>query len=57
MKKKVLMLGSKEIDTSNNSDSYDKYKDLYLNEKECEEKLLTASRWHSTDSDNAVKCH
>ena len=63
------MLGSKEIDRSNNSDIYDTYKDLYLREKECEEKLLTASqrvngtgrfktsRWHSTDSDNAGKCH
>ena len=30
MEKKVLMLGSKEIDRINNSDIYDKYKDLYL---------------------------
>ena len=28
VKKKVLMLGSKEIDTINNSDIYDAYKDL-----------------------------
>ena len=28
VKKKVLMLGSKDIDTINNSDVYDKYKDL-----------------------------
>ena len=40
MKKKVLMLGSKEIDTINNSDVYDTYKDLYLSEKEREENLL-----------------
>ena len=30
VKKKVLILGSKEIDTINNSDIYDTYKDLYL---------------------------
>ena len=40
VKKKVLMLGSKEIDTINNSDIYDTYKDLHLSEKEGEEKLL-----------------
>ena len=40
MKEKVLMLGSKDIDTINNSDVYDTYKDLYLSEKEREEKLL-----------------
>ena len=34
------MLGSKDIDTINNSDIYDTYKDLYLSEKEREEKLL-----------------
>ena len=39
-KKKVLMLGSKDIGTNNNSDIYDTYKDLYLSEKEREEKLL-----------------
>ena len=33
------MLGSKEIDTINNSDIYDTYKDLYLSEKEREKKL------------------
>ena len=38
--KKVLMLGSKEIDTINNSNIYDTYKDLYLSKKEGEEKLL-----------------
>ena len=40
VKKKVLMLGSKDTDTINNSDIYDTYKDLYLSEKEREEKLL-----------------
>ena len=40
VKKKVLMLGSKEMDTINNSDIYDRYKDLYLSKKEREEKLL-----------------
>ena len=34
------MLGSKDIDMINNSDVYDIYKDLYLSEKEREEKLL-----------------
>ena len=32
------MLGSKKIDTINNSDIYDMYKDLYLSE--CEKMLL-----------------
>ena len=40
VKKKLLMLGSKEIDTINSSDIYDSYKDLYLSKKECERKLL-----------------
>ena len=40
VKRKVLMLGSKDIDTINNSDIYDIYKDLYLSEKEHEEKLI-----------------
>ena len=34
------MLGAKEIDTINNSDIYDTYKDLDLSEKEREKKLL-----------------
>ena len=34
------MLGSKDIDTINNLDVYDIYKDLYLSEKKREEKLL-----------------
>ena len=40
VKKKVLMLGSKDIDTINNSDIYQTNKVLYLSEKEREEKLL-----------------
>ena len=36
----MLILGSTEIDTINNSDIYDTYKDLYLSEKECEKKLF-----------------
>ena len=40
VKKKVLRLGSKEIDVINNSCIYDGYKDLYLSEKEREERLL-----------------
>ena len=40
MKKKVLMLGSSNIDTINNWDIYDTNKDLYLSKKEREEKLL-----------------
>ena len=40
VEKKVLMLGSKEIDTINNASIYDTYKDLYLSKKEREEKLL-----------------
>ena len=39
-KKKVPMLGSKEIDMIDNSDIYDTYKDLYLSEKEREKRLL-----------------
>ena len=40
VKKKVLMLDSTDIDMIDNSDIYDTYKDLYLSEKEREEKLL-----------------
>ena len=36
----MLLRGSKEIDTINNSDIYDTYKDLHLNKKEREEKLI-----------------
>ena len=38
--KKVLRLGSKEIDVINNACIFDAYKDLDLSEKECEERLL-----------------
>ena len=34
------MLGSKEIETINNSDIYDTYNDLYLSKKDREERLL-----------------
>ena len=40
VKTKELILGSKEIETVNNSHIYDTYKDLYLNKKERKEKLL-----------------
>ena len=50
--KKVLWLGSKEIDVINNSYIYDAYKDLYLSEKECEERLL-----QGIQSANEVKAH
>ena len=40
VKKKVLILGSKEIDTINNPDIYGTYKDLYLSNKEREKMLL-----------------
>ena len=40
VQKKVLMLGSKEIDTVNQRYIYDTYKDLYLSKQEREEKLL-----------------
>ena len=39
MKKKVLMLESKVIDTINNSDIYMRI-NLYLSEKECEGRLF-----------------
>ena len=40
VKKKELMLGSKEIEKINRSDIYDTYKDLCLSKKERKEKLL-----------------
>ena len=40
VKKKVPKLGSKNIDTIDNSDVYHTYKDLYMSEKEREERLL-----------------
>ena len=39
-KKKTLKLGSTSIDTIDNSNIYDMYKDLYLSKKEREERLL-----------------
>ena len=41
------MLSSKDIDRINNSDIYDTYKDIYLSEKEREEKLFQGI--HSTN--------
>ena len=38
--KKVLSLGSKEIETIANSDVYDTFKDLWLSKKEREDRLL-----------------
>ena len=40
VKKKELMLGSKEIEKINRSDIYDTYKDLCLSKKERKENLL-----------------
>ena len=40
VKKKELMLGSKSNDTTNDSDIYDTYKELFLSEIEPEEMLL-----------------
>ena len=45
VRKKVLMLGSKDTDAINNADIYDTYKDLYLIQKESEEKLLHGIPW------------
>lgn len=50
VKKKVLMLGSKEIDTINQSYIYDTYKDLYLSKKEREEKIF-----QGIQSENGLK--
>ena len=54
LEKKVLMLRSKEIDTINKADIYDTYKDLYISEKEREEKLLQGL--HSTKWFNGLCC-
>ena len=65
------MLASNEIDTINNSDIYDTYKDLYLSEKQLEKKLLQGIQsanglktWvnakkadHSTDNNIPIKCY
>ena len=40
VKKKELLLGLKNIVTINNSDIYDTYKELYLGEKEHEDRLF-----------------
>ena len=40
VKKKVLMFGSKEIYTINNTDIFDVCKDLYSSKKKHEEKLF-----------------
>ena len=45
VKQKVMVLGSKEVDTINNSDIYVTYKDLYLSKKEHGEKLLQGIQW------------
>ena len=60
VKKKVLMLGSKEIDTINNADIYDTYKDLYLSEKERLKACVGAKKADGTaitvtEKENAIK--
>ena len=45
VKKKKLMLGSKSIDTINNSDIYDTYKDLYLSKKNVKRSYFKAYSW------------
>lgn len=50
IKKNVLMIGSKEIDTINNSDICDTYKNFYLSQKEGQEKLL-----RTINSNNGLK--
>ena len=52
VRKKVLMLGSKEIDTINNANIYGTYQDLYLSRKEREEKVL-----QGIQSVNGLKAH
>ena len=44
VKKKVVILGSKDFDTISNSDVDDTYKDLYLRKKGHEEKLLQGTQ-------------
>ena len=39
------MLDSKDIDTINNLDIYDTYKDLYLSKKEREESYFKTYSW------------
>ena len=72
VKNKVLKLGSKDIDTIDNSDVYDRCKDLHLSKKERKERLLQGihlvnglkarvgakkSRWHSTNNCKLGKCN
>ena len=38
--KKVLNLGSKEVESINNSDIIDMYRDLYLSKKDCQDRIL-----------------
>ena len=69
MKKKFVMLGSKGMNTINYAGIYDTYSDLYLSEKECEEKLLQGiisanglkdwvkGRWHDNNSYDPRKCN
>ena len=72
VKKKVLKLDSRDIDTIDNSDVYDTYKDLYMSEKEREERLFQGrhsvnglkarvgakkNRWHSTNNYNLGNCN
>ena len=69
VKKKVLMLGSKEIDMIKNLDIYDTNNDLYLAKKKREEKLLQGIQpvsdlksrakktWYGNNSHNQEKCN
>ena len=41
----MFILGSTEIDTINNSDIYDTYEDLYLSEKEREDRIFQGIHW------------
>ena len=50
VKKKVLMLGSKDIDKINNSDIYVTYKDLYLSEKDIQSKHTVGQWFKDTDA-------
>ena len=45
VKKKVLKLGSKDIDTIDNSDFYDMYKNLYMSEKNVKRGCFKADSW------------
>ena len=53
VKKKVLMLGSKEIDTINSTYIFDTYRDPYLSKKEYEDPRYTISKWLKGSS----RCH